>query len=164
MSLQLVWDNLVAYSMQIGLLVGLAAFVPAVLRLRLPAGRLAYWHILLAACLLLPAIRPWKQAVLTFTAYVPPAIAAPVPPQPPPAPTMPLAEIALILLGAGMLVRMAWLATGLWRLARLRRQSRVTDVMPVRARSARQTAAYLMWQGRSTTSMPSSFLPLPELS
>ena len=123
MSLQLVWDNLVAYSMQIGLLVGLAAFVPAVLRLRLPAGRLAYWHILLAACLLLPAIRPWKQAVLAFTAYVPQAIAAPVPPQPPPAPTMPLAEIALILLGAGMLVRMAWLATGLWRLARLRRHS-----------------------------------------
>jgi TonB family protein len=123
-SLQLVWDNLVAYSMQIGLLVGLAAFVPAVLRLRLPASRLAYWHILLAACLLLPAVRPWKQAVLALTAYVPQAIAAPVPPQPPPAPSVPLAEIALILLGAGMLVRMAWLATGLWRLARLRRHSR----------------------------------------
>ena len=50
MNLQLVWDNLVAYSMQIGLLVGLAAFIPAALRLRLPASRLAYWHVLLAAC------------------------------------------------------------------------------------------------------------------
>ena len=37
MNLQLIWDNLVAYSMQIGLLVGLAAFVPTALRLRLPA-------------------------------------------------------------------------------------------------------------------------------
>src|SRR5665811_1632182 len=77
MNLQLVWDNLVAYSMQIGLLVGLAAFVPAALRLRLPASRLAYWHILLAACLLLPAVRPWKQAVVTLSAYVPTAITAP---------------------------------------------------------------------------------------
>ena len=39
MNLQLIWDNLVAYSMQIGLLVGLAAFIPTALRLRLPAGQ-----------------------------------------------------------------------------------------------------------------------------
>jgi TonB family protein len=124
MNLQLVWDNLVAYSMQIGLLVGLAAFVPAALRLRLPASRLAYWHILLAACLLLPAVGPWKQAVVTLSAYVPTAITAPAAPQPAPAPTLPPTEIALILLGAGMIVRLGWLATGFWRLARLRRHSR----------------------------------------
>ena len=29
--------------------------------------KLAYWHILLAACLLLPAVRPWKQEVLTVS-------------------------------------------------------------------------------------------------
>ena len=123
MNLQLVWDNLVAYSMQIGLLVGLAAFIPAALRLRLPASRLAYWHVLLAACLLLPAVRPWKQAVLTLTAYVPAAITAPVLPQPAPAPSLTPSEIALILLAAGMVARLGWLATGFWRLARLRRHS-----------------------------------------
>ena len=124
MNLQLVWDNLVAYSMQIGLLVGLAAFLPTALRLRLPASRLAYWHFLLAACLLLPAVRPWKQAVLTLTTYVPPAITAPVPPLPAPQPTLPPAEIALIVVGAGLVIRLGWLATGFWRLARLRRHSR----------------------------------------
>ena len=123
MSLQLVWDNLVTYSMQIGLLVGLAAFVPAALRLRLPASRLAYWHILLAACLLLPAVRPWKQVAVTLSAYVPAVMPAPAPQQASPAPAVPIAEIALILLGAGMLIRMGWLATGFWRLARLRRHS-----------------------------------------
>ena len=61
MSANLIWANLVAYSLQIGLLVGLAAFVPAALRLRLPGARLVYWHVLLAACLLLPMVRPWKQ-------------------------------------------------------------------------------------------------------
>ena len=124
MNLQLVWDNLVAYSMQIGLLVGLAAFVPTVLRLRLPAGRLAYWHILLATCLLLPAVRPWKQVVLTRSVFVPTAIPTPTPQPPEPAPALPPTEIALVLLGAGMLIRLGWLATGFWRLARLRRHSR----------------------------------------
>jgi TonB family protein len=124
MNLQLIWDNLVAYSMQIGLLVGLAAFLPVALRLRLPASRLAYWHILLAACLLLPVVRPWKQAVLTSSVFVPAHITVPVSPQPAPAPALPTTEIALMLLGTGMLIRMMWLATGFWRLARLRRHSR----------------------------------------
>ena len=124
MNSQLVWDNLVAYSMQIGLLVGLAAFIPAVLRLRLPSSRLAYWHVLLAACLLLPAVRPWKQAALTLSAYVPVAITAHVPPRPDPAFNLSPTEIALILLAVGMMVRLAWLVTGFWRLAGLRRHSR----------------------------------------
>ena len=124
MNLQLIWDNLVVYSMQIGLLVGLAAFVPSALRLRLPASRLAYWHILLAACLLLPAVRPWKQAVITLSVFVPTSITAHVPSPPAPAPSLSPTEIALILLVAGMLIRLAWLATGFWRLARLRLQSR----------------------------------------
>src|SRR5215467_2128477 len=49
--------NLVAYSMQIGLLVGLAAFVPALLRLRLRGAKLFYWHILLRACMLRREVR-----------------------------------------------------------------------------------------------------------
>ena len=99
MNLQLIWDNLVAYSMQIGLLVGLAAFIPTALRLRLPASRLAYWHILLAACLLLPAVRPWKQAVITLSVFVPTPITAHVPSRPAAAPALSPTEIALILLG-----------------------------------------------------------------
>ena len=103
--------------MQIGLLVGLAAFVPAALRLRLPASRLAYWHMLLAACLLLPAVRPWKQAVITLTTSRAHAHRrAPCPPTPAAGATLPATEIALVLLAAGMLVRLGWLATGFWRL------------------------------------------------
>lgn len=127
MNMQLVWDNLVAYSMQIGLLVGLAAFVPTALRLRLPASRLAYWHVLLAACLLLPALRPWKQVAITLSTFVPAAIPAPVAPQPAPAPSLPLTDIALAVLVGGMLIRMGWLGLGLWRLARLRRHSLPLD-------------------------------------
>ncbi|MEI9974253.1 MAG: hypothetical protein WDO73_20705 [Ignavibacteriota bacterium] len=62
MSWRLVFDNMVAYSLQIGWLIGVAAVIPTVLRLRQPGAKLLYWQILLAACLLLP-LQPWKQPV-----------------------------------------------------------------------------------------------------
>ena len=123
MNLSLIGANLLAYSLQIALLVALAALVPAPARLRLPRVRLAYWQLLLAACLLLPAVRPWKQEVLTLSTPVDTPIANPVPVPPlGPAP-IPTAGIVLGLLACGALVRLTWLATGFFRLARLRRHS-----------------------------------------
>jgi len=123
MSINLIWANLVAYSLQIGLLVGLAAFVPAALRLRLPGARLAYWHVLLAACLLLPLVRPWKQEV-AGTVQVSTSVAVVVPVQPAPRRSLPPAsEIALLLLAAGALARLGWLAAGFWKLRQYRRHS-----------------------------------------
>jgi TonB family protein len=123
MSTHLIWDNVVAYSMQIGLLVGLAAFVPALLRLRAPNARLAYWHILLAACLLLPFIRPWRREMLTVSTPVLSPMAEVPPIQPMPPSPLPKSEIALGILGAGMAVRLLWLCGAFWRLRRLRRHS-----------------------------------------
>jgi len=59
MSTTLVWSNILAYSLQVGLLVAVAAFVPALVRMRAAGARLLYWQLLLAACLLLP----WVQRV-----------------------------------------------------------------------------------------------------
>jgi TonB family protein len=123
MSPHLIWDNLVAYSMQIGLLVGLAAFVPTLLRLKLPHAKLAYWHLLLAACLLLPAVRPWKQEVRTVRTPVLNDITDLGPAQPMPATPLPKTEIGLMILAAGMVVRLGWLVVAFWRLGRLRRHS-----------------------------------------
>ena len=122
MSVNLIWANLVAYSLQIGLLVGLAAFVPAALRVRLPGARLVYWHVLLAACLLLPLVRPWKQEV-AGTVQVSTSMAVVVPVRPAPRRSLPTSEIALLLLAAGALVRLGWLAAGFWRLRQYRRHS-----------------------------------------
>jgi TonB family protein len=123
MNANLIWANVVAYSLQIGLLVGLAAFVPAALRLRLPGARLVYWHFLLAACLLLPVVRPWKQEV-AGTVQVSTSVAVVLPAQPAPRRSIPLSEMALLLLAAGALARMGWLAVGFWRLRQYRRHSR----------------------------------------
>ncbi|HEY1496563.1 MAG TPA: TonB family protein [Candidatus Solibacter sp.] len=123
MSTHLIWDNLVAYSMQIGLLVGLAAFVPTLLRLKVPHAKLAYWHILLVACLLLPAVRPWKQAMLTVSRPVFTNITDLPPMQPMPPTPLSTGEIALMILGAGIAIRLCWFTVAFLRLGRLRRHS-----------------------------------------
>ena len=122
MNWQLVWNNLVLYSLQIGLLVGVAAVVPALLRLRVPRARLAYWHILLAACLLLPQVRPWRREIVAADVHIVTRILS-TGPAGPATRAIPWSEIALALLAAGAVARLAWLGVGFWKLRRLRRQA-----------------------------------------
>ena len=130
MSTGLIFDNLAAYSLQIGMLVGVAAFVPTLLRLRQPGAKLIFWQILLAVCLLLP-LQPWKQVAATGTVEVTTVITAVQPVHyPAPAPTMPRSEIALLLVLAGVAVRLGWLAVGFWKLRRYRRHSRPLEPAP----------------------------------
>ncbi|MCU1238431.1 MAG: TonB family protein [Candidatus Solibacter sp.] len=123
MSTHLIWENLVAYSLQIGLLVGMAALVPTLFRLKMPHVKLAYWHILLAVCLLLPAVRPWKQEVRTVSRPVLAPITDMPPMEPMPATPLQKSEIALMILAAGVVIRLGWLGAAFWRLGRLRRHS-----------------------------------------
>ncbi|MDR3698542.1 MAG: M56 family metallopeptidase [Candidatus Sulfopaludibacter sp.] len=123
MNLSLAWDNVVTYSLQVGLLVGLTAFIPALLRLRQPQAKLWFWYLLLVTCLALPALRPWKQEIVTASVQVPPP-SLPTAPLPPVKHTMPRSQMALLVLAAGAAFRLAWLAAGFWKLRRYRRHSR----------------------------------------
>jgi protein TonB len=123
MTAKFFWDNLVAYSLQIGLVVALAAFVPAILRLRLPGAKLVYWHFLLAACLLLPVLGPRTQETDNAAVQISSTVALVAPTQPAPRPGIPKSEMALLLLAAGVVVRLGWLGVGLWRLRQYRRHS-----------------------------------------
>jgi TonB family protein len=127
MSSGLVWSNIVAYSMQIGVLVALAALVPAALGLRIPRARLAYLHLLLAACLLLPLVRPWRQEVAAGEIRMTTTILAVGQPAEPARAPLPLTEIALGVIALGAAARFAWLAAGFWKLRRYRRDSRPID-------------------------------------
>src|SRR5438270_4696079 len=124
MTAKFIWDNLVAYSLQIGLLVAVAAFVPAILRLRVPGAKLVYWHFLLAACLLLPVLGPRTQESAGADVQISSTVAVLTPAQPGGRPGMPKSQIALLLLAAGAVVRLGWLGAGFWRLRRYRRHSR----------------------------------------
>jgi TonB family protein len=123
MSWRLLWDNFVTYNMQIGLVIGLAAFVPTVLRLRMPRARLMFWQILLAVCLLLPLLAPRKQSVVVTPTPVVEAPPATAPMTTMPGRTLSRTQIAFAIFMAGIAVRLIWLAVGFWRLRRYRLQS-----------------------------------------
>ena len=127
MDMTQIWNNIVAYSLQIGLVVGVAAALPAILRLKTPHARLLYWQLLLVACLTLPGLRPWHSDMIVVNRA--PVFALPTAMQASPTVTVryvmpPFVEIALWLLAAGFAVRLVWLALGLMKLSRYRRNGR----------------------------------------
>lgn len=137
MSWHLLFDNLVAYSLQIGMLVGVGAVIPTVLRLRQPGARLIYWQILLGACLLLP-LQPWRQSSLAGTVTVTTSMGAVQPVhRSASAFTMPRSEMVLLLVLAGVAIRLAWLAVGFCKLRRYRRHSRPLEPAPAWSAEAR---------------------------
>lgn len=122
----MIGGNLLAWSLQAGVLVGVAGFTASLMRLRVPAARLFYWQMALVACLALPLIRPWKHEVIadaitvSSVALVRPATVAG-------GWHIPLDRVVLWLLAAGIVARALWLAVGFWRLRLYRRRSRLMD-------------------------------------
>ncbi|HKE24166.1 MAG TPA: M56 family metallopeptidase [Bryobacteraceae bacterium] len=122
MELALAWNNLLMYSLQIGLVIGLAAFLPALLRLRAPGARLVYWHLLLAACLLLPVVRPWQPQLIEGDVEISTIVTQAVPAAPGPH-GIPWNGLLLALVAAGAAGRMVWLGIGIFRLRKYRRHA-----------------------------------------
>lgn len=124
MNAGLIGSNLLVYSAQIALVAIGAAAILWLIRLRAPAARLLYWQSVIAGCLLLPVLRPWKalavNGAITFTTS---AVSAAAPKN---APTWSLPSFATLVLGAigtGVAIRLALLFIGLWRLRRYRMES-----------------------------------------
>ena len=137
-------ENLAAYSLQVAVLICAGTMLIQLFRLKAPAVVLAFWQTLLALCLLLPVLQPWRQDRQAIQSVAVPAIevlslpampsrdagpfmTAPWPPRSIPFPTR--GAIALIL-GAGIGLRFLWLALGLLRLRRYRHRSRRLWILP----------------------------------
>jgi len=119
--------DVVAYSLQLALLVGAAALLARLLPLRPPRVALAYWQALLLACVSLPLGQPRQEP------HAPPArLGVPVagatqelqPAAAPPPIAWPSARAVILVLALGVALRGAWIAVGLWRLRGLRRSGR----------------------------------------
>ena len=128
MNAQLVSNNLLVYAAQIAMVAGAAALIMLLARLRAPAAKLLFWHSTIAACLLLPLLRPWKTALAQSAITVTTTVISTYPATPHSAwslPSFTTTLLAAIALGTGM--RLLWLAAGLWRLRRFRLHSRPFD-------------------------------------
>ena len=119
-------NNVAAYSLQVAVLVAVGSILPLLLRFRRPRIILAYWQVLLATCLLLPALQTWQatpagqaapagraenEFVLTGAGYE-------------------MNSLLLAALGIGVLIRLSWLATGLVRLRSYRKKARRISPLP----------------------------------
>jgi len=143
MPLSMWLDNLLAYSLQIGILIAAGTLLAHLFRLRMPKVSLTYWQLLLGACLLLPFLQPWQQTVITtFTAAQVTAIPVDNPVSivnPGTAPfTIPYSALALILC-AGVLLRFLWLGVGMTRLYLLLKRARWMSRLPPAVKELRST-------------------------
>jgi len=138
-------ENLAAYSLQVAALILAGTALVYIFRLKAPKILLIFWQTLLAMCLLLPAIQPWRH-VLQRT---PDAISSSLPGttllsgvaesdfvSPSSAPgravsiPLPSYETVALILALGVGLRLVWLALGTMRLRRYRDKSRRLAVFP----------------------------------
>ena len=118
------------------MIVGAGALLLRVFRVDAPRAVLAYWRILLLACLTLPFIQTWtivevpvSSATVETVGHVSAPSEALVTPDPPPAARKP-GERLLFVLAVGIAARLIWLAIGAYGLSRLRRHSVPLDALP----------------------------------
>jgi beta-lactamase regulating signal transducer with metallopeptidase domain len=139
MSYQPLWlRDLVAYSTQATVLVGVGAIMASLLRLRVPRVRHAYWQALLTVCVFLPLLQPWRPEIpessgntlRSITFALPSTTAAPTGPS--------LAEIVLWLICAGIVLRIVWMALGLGRLWLYRQRAERIEQAPEAIKEAQR--------------------------
>ncbi len=139
MSVPLVWDNLVAYSLQVLVLVAVGGLLPRLLRIHQPRTQLLYFRLLLAGSLLLPVLQPWRRPVVTLPppSAAPAVTAAPAASPSPAGPRVDWEEAGLVVVVAGAVLRVLWLLVGMWRLRRLKTGSLSLEPLPEAIEAAR---------------------------
>ena len=134
-------SNILSWSIQVAAITVVAALVPLVLHVDAPAIRHGWWRAVLLSCLLLPILQPW-QALSTFPIDVAPLDMTPTLTGSGKATLNASGSASLlsqswqrtwpaavgVVLVAGALVRLLWLAGGLFRLRRLRAAGSAADV------------------------------------
>ena len=142
MTTSIVLSDILSYSLQLTLIIGAGAGLAVAFRIREPRVTLACWRTLLVVCLVLPLCQPWltsdvpiaepsiaPQGIKVGTQFSPADVVA--------APTSwSITPIALLILCAGCAIRAAWLTTGAWTLARLRRTAQRLAPLPAAFREA----------------------------
>ena len=109
--------NVVAYSLQLTVLVAAACAITAALRLRTPRLSLGFWQVVMGIAIALPLIQPRIESVdgflLSSTVSDTVAIAEAAPMMPA---GIDVVTIAVFVIAAGIAIRLLWLVMGMLRL------------------------------------------------
>lgn len=149
--------NLANYSWQLVALVATGTALPMIFRLREPRWHLAYLQLLLLAALLLPFLQTWQHPVVRLQPMrlvVNPRLEGPLAPSGPLTWTWPDYAVALLL--AGLILRLLWLALGLWRLRQYRATAKPLTLAVVDA-ARRATGSHAAIAESNVVSGPVAF-------
>jgi TonB family protein len=135
-------NNLVPWLLQVLVVGSVGAVLPMLFRIVHPRSQVAYFHFLLAACLVLPVIQPWHHPVIAAQSVqkavesigVEFASASIV--LRPKAPQKPWNQMLLWILAAGVVGRLCWTSSGLWQLRRLRASAKPLYPIPASIKAA----------------------------
>ena len=114
--------NIASFALQVVVIVGAGALLLRVFRVDAPRAVLAYWRILLLACLTLPFVQPWtivEVPITTATVATVGNVSAPseaLVTTHPPAAARQQGERLLAVLALGIGARLIWLAIGAYGL------------------------------------------------
>ncbi len=126
-----VWSNLVSYSVQLMLMAGVGAALPAMLRIGSPRARLVYYQVLLAACLALPFAQPWTAPLASGAVMVTSTVIDMGPGGTRAGWFAPdWRDVLLFVVTAGAALRILWLFAAARRLRRYRREAQLLNVDP----------------------------------
>jgi len=123
--------NLISWLIQVSVIASLGVALPLLFRLRHPKTQLAYCHMLLVVCIILPLIEPWRHPLLILAggtvqtaARIQSGFSWP----------------ALVgwIIAAGIVARLGWLASGLWQIRRYRTSAAPVFPIPDSIRRARE--------------------------
>src|SRR3954471_23801205 len=121
--------NFLAYFAQITIVVVACAGVPRLLGLRSPVVHYAFWRTVLAVCIALPLVQPWRPREMVFVPppVQPPSIARAAGPASdsgvPAGAPRDWTDIARTVLVIGIGARLFWIGLGAVRLSALRRRA-----------------------------------------
>lgn len=134
-----------SFAVQLAVIIAAGAAIWRLLGVRHPVVTLAFWRVLLLACLLLPALQPWRAggappiaaAVSSVAGQIEntrvaraPEISRPI------RFTTLVSTFVLAGLAAGVATRGLWLLLGAWNLRRLRRSAVRLEPVPLVVREA----------------------------
>jgi beta-lactamase regulating signal transducer with metallopeptidase domain len=125
-----VLDNLAPWLIQVLFVATAAALLPLLFRIRHPKSQLAYCHIVLALCLILPLIQTWQKSfsIVAGHSFQPPRDVA----------TFSWNRVMVWILVAGVAAKLCWLGMGLLQLRRYRKRAVPLSPLPDSVREARR--------------------------
>lgn len=123
MTASLLLKDLSLWSLQMGILTAIGVLLPRLLALTMAKARLAFCQLVLLTSLLLPLLHSWKPDAIAGNVTVSTGVALIAPAAVGNSRALPLSSMLLIVIAAGILIRLGFLLSGLSLLRRYRLES-----------------------------------------